>query len=58
MQEKEKKMKQIEYLRQKLSKMINEKGSLLDNEILELSKTLDLMLNEYNELQNKVENVK
>lgn len=53
MKEKEKKMKQIEYLRQKLSEMINEKDSLLDKEIIELSKTLDSMLNEYDELQNK-----
>ncbi|MDF2839563.1 MAG: Spo0E like sporulation regulatory protein [Clostridia bacterium] len=55
MQDITKKIRQIEMLRQQLHSLISEKDSLLDKDIVEASKILDSMLNEYNELIKRIE---
>ncbi|MGB7605669.1 MAG: Spo0E family sporulation regulatory protein-aspartic acid phosphatase [Lutisporaceae bacterium] len=43
-------LKKIEELKLCLDKLISEKNNLQDEEIIKLSKTLDLVLNEYNHI--------
>lgn len=43
-------LKKIEKLKLCLNKLISEKNNLQDKEIIKISKTLDLLLNEYNNL--------
>ncbi len=53
----EKLEKMIEELREYLNELINEKGNLLDSEVLSASKILDSILNKYNEviIRNKLD---
>lgn len=43
-------LKKIEELKLCLNKLISEKDNLQDKEIIKLSKTLDLVINEYNQI--------
>lgn len=43
-------LKKIEELKLCLNKLISEKDNLQDKEIIELSKALDLVINEYNQI--------
>lgn len=47
---------EIEKLRKELNRMINEKRSFTDFEIIEMSRQLDIALNKYNELVRSSEN--
>ncbi|MDF2889895.1 MAG: Spo0E like sporulation regulatory protein [Clostridia bacterium] len=51
-------LKKIEQLRVHLNKLISEKGTLQDKEILEISALLDALLNEYTQLSDEEPNNK
>lgn len=53
MEEVEKILVEIEKLRNELYKIIDDKESLLDSEIIEMSRELDFFLNKYNNLKGK-----
>ncbi len=53
MTERDNLLNKIEELRLCLNKLVSEKENLQDEEILNLSKALDLVLNEYNEITKK-----
>jgi len=44
-------LKKIRFLRNKLVELVEVKGDLLDPEVLNVSKQLDIVLNEYNKLK-------
>jgi len=53
MTERDNLLNKIEELRTCLNKLVSEKENLQDEEILKLSKALDLVLNEYNGITKK-----
>lgn len=52
MDKKEKVLKDIDELRDKLIYLIKTKEKLIDAEVIHTSKLLDVLLNEYNDLMN------
>ena len=51
----EKLIEQIETMRKELHDLIDEKGTLVSEEVITASKMLDAMLNEYNMLLKKLD---
>lgn len=46
-------LEQVEKVREKMNKMLKEKGDLLDPEVIAASQMLDSVLNEYYKILNK-----
>lgn len=49
--EKRKMMKKIQELKKKMDKIIQERPSLIDNEVVKISQEVDVLLNKYHEMK-------